>query len=268
MTDLHTAYIVFDIETIPDGKLIADVLYPGEAIDPDQARERLESEALDASGGKSSFVPLSFQIPAAIAVARVGADFRLQKVVCLDAPAYRHRTMVELFFKGLALYPDAALVDFGGRTFDLPVLELAAFRWGIPIPAYFAGADGKTYRHRYTGRHLDLMDWFTNHGTYRLRGGLNLMAKLIGKPGKMELKGDQVAELWRRGEKDRIGAYCMCDVLDTYFVFLRSRVMTGELAPDEEQRIEAHARALIEDLSFDSPDLEEYLARCAPPEAP
>jgi predicted PolB exonuclease-like 3'-5' exonuclease len=266
MPDERTAYIVFDIETVPNGSLIADVLYAGENLSAEEAVARQEKEALDASDGKSSFVPLTFQAPVIIAVARVSADFQLQKVAILDAPHYRERRMVELFWKGIETYPDATLVDFGGRGFDLPVLELAAFRHGISLPTYFG--KGGAYRARFGDRHLDIMEWLGNWGAYRMRGGLNLLAKMLGKPGKMDVRGELVAGLWREGKKNLVASYCVCDVLDTYFVFLRTRVLTGNISCEDETRIEAHARSVIEDLAFDDPTIEDYLKRCArPPES-
>ena len=151
-------------------------------------------------------------------------------------------------------------MDFGGRGFDLPVLELSAYRYGISVPTYFSLQYVRNYRHRWSNQHIDLLDWFTNSGAYRLKGGLNLLAKLIGKPGKMEVKGNLVLDLWREGKKDLIGSYCLCDVLDTYFVFLRSRVLCGEISLEKEHAIQQHAHEIIEDYAFEDPNLEEYLA--------
>jgi 3'-5' exonuclease len=172
--------------------------------------------------------------------------------------------MVDLFWRGLESYPEATLVDFGGRTFDLPVLELAAFRFGIGLPSYF-GRQARGYRQRYSEKHLDLLEWFTNWGAFRLRGGLDLLAKMLGKPGKMGVKGEQVLSLWQEGEKGRIGSYCLCDVLDTYFVFLRTRLLMGEIAPEAEREIIEHACKAIEDVAFEDPHIEEYLARVKAP---
>lgn len=255
----NTAYIVFDIETVPDGKLLAEVLYPGQELSEEQAISKQEQEVSEKTGGRSRFVPLTFQVPVAIAVARIAPDFTLQKAALLDAPEYRTRQMVELFWKGLQAYPDAALVDFGGRGFDLPVLELAAYKYAISCPSYYSTKEGKNYRHRYTHKHIDLLDWFTNHGAYRLKGGLDLMAKLLGKPGKLDVKGDMVLDLWREGRKDLIAAYCLCDVLDTYFVFIRSRVLYGDLSPKDELRLKENARSIVEDMAFDNPHLDKYL---------
>lgn len=268
MSSQSTAYIIYDIETVPDGQLIADVLYPGQDLSPDEAITQQEQEVLKATDGRSSFVPLTFQYPVAIAVARVGPDFRLQKVAKLDAPLYRTRTMVDLFWKGIQAYPKATLVDFGGRQFDLPVMELCAYRFGLPVPDYFGQGKAKTYRHRWSDQHLDLLEWYSNWNACRMKGGLNLLAKMIGKPGKMDVKGELVLELWREGKKNLIGSYCLCDVLDTYFVFLRSRLLMGQITPEEEARIEGEARNIIEDIAFDDTNVEEYLNRCRPRDDP
>ena len=68
-------------------------------------------------------------------------------------------------------------------------------------------------------------------------GGLNLAANLLGKPGKMDVQGYMVQDMYDAGKVAEINDYCRCDVLDTYFVFLRSRVIVGELTLDKEQRI-------------------------------
>ncbi len=41
----------------------------------------------------------------------------------------------------------------------------------------------------------------------------------------MDVKGEQVQELFNAGKLREISDYCRCDVLDTYFVFLRAMVM-------------------------------------------
>ena len=55
-----------------------------------------------------------------------------------------------------------------------------------------------------------------------MTGGLNLVANLLGKPGKMDVQGDMVQDMYNAGRLADINDYCRCDVLDTYFVFLRT----------------------------------------------
>jgi len=69
---------------------------------------------------------------------------------------------------------------------------------------------------------------------------------LLGKPGKMDVQGDMVQDMVDAGKLPEVNDYCRCDVLDTYFVFLRTRVMLGQLALDTEQQIIAETKAWLE----------------------
>jgi len=68
-----------------------------------------------------------------------------------------------------------------------------------------------------------------------------------------------VQDLWERGERERIDDYCMCDALDTYFVFLRTRVIAGMITLERERQLVEHARAWIEKASAHNLALAEYL---------
>ena len=255
----ETAYIVFDTESVVDGSLLSRVLYPGEDLAPADAIARERQARLESSDGTSDFIAVTFHVPVSISVARVGRDFRLLDLAALDAPRFDPRRMVQLFWKGLDCYREAALVDFNGRGFDLPLLTLSAFRFGISCPAYFGDPDRFGFRYRYTQKHLDLLEWLTEYGAYRLKGGLDLMAKVLGKPGKLHTRGDRVEELYHAGEMQAISDYCTQDVLDTYFVFLRTRVLTGELTLEAEQALVAEMRAWLEARAAGQPGLRPYL---------
>src|SRR5207247_4887896 len=119
--------------------------------------------------------------------------------------------------------PKTKLVTFNGRGFDMPMMELAAFRYGCSAQAYFSS------RYRFGPNHLDICDWLSNFGATRMTGGLDLLSKILGKPGNMEGDCDRVYQMHREGKLQEINDYCMCDTLDNYFVFLRTRVLTGDL---------------------------------------
>jgi hypothetical protein len=55
-----------------------------------------------------------------------------------------------------------------------------------------------------------------------------------------------VQDLYNEGKLDEINDYCRCDVLDTYFVFLRACVLLGELTLEREQTLIAEARQWLE----------------------
>ncbi len=255
-TNDSVRYLVFDIETIPDGRLIQKTKYPDETLTDEEAVQRARVEARAMSSTGSDFLSLSLQMPVAVCVAKVAADFRLMSLNCLDEPHYRTAELVRGFWRGLEHYK-ATLVSFNGRGFDVPVLELAAFRYGYAVPHHFASKYGPRYR--YGEAHIDLMDFFTNHGAYRLAGGLNLLAKLLGKPGKMDIQGADVYDLFRDGQFKAINDYCTYDVLDTYFVFLRSRVLTGELTLEAEQQLTQRAREWLEAQCHEYPHFQYYL---------
>lgn len=247
-----TAFLVLDTESVPDGRLLRLVKYPGETMTAEEAIERAQAEARERSLTGSDFLPVSFQFPVAVCVIRVGSDFRLQAITCLDAPQFRPREIVRKFWAGLDRVK-AKLVTFNGRGFDLPLLELAAFRYGCCGRDYFLNS-----RNRFNG-HLDLLDWLSNYGGCRLAGGLDLFSKILGKPGKMEMSGDQVYALSREGRFQEINDYCMFDTLDTYFVFLRTRVLTGDLSLEQEHEVVRHAKDWLTAKTAELPGLQQYL---------
>jgi predicted PolB exonuclease-like 3'-5' exonuclease len=249
------AFIVFDTETIPDGVLLARTRYAGMELSPEQAIERAQQEELERSGGTSNFIPVTFQIPVAVCLAPVGADYRLRGLHSLGAPEYATSAIVNSFWKTVNRYDLAKLVTFNGRTFDLPMLELAAFRYGISAPNYFGGRA----RNRFGDGHIDLMELLSNFGAIRFTGGLNLLSKLLGKPGKVDVKGDQVYEMFREGQLEAINEYCAFDVLDTYFVFLRTRVLIGALTIEAEQAIVRQTKDWLAREARERPGLQRYL---------
>ncbi|MFQ5732200.1 MAG: 3'-5' exonuclease [Planctomycetaceae bacterium] len=253
-------YLIFDAEAVADGELIARVRYPDDELSPDEAISRYRAELLEQRG--NDVIPVTFMLPVAVAVAKVGPDFRLHDLTTLDAPEYRPHEIARRFWLGWRHYKRPALVTFNGRGYDLPLLELAAFRFGLSLPGWF-NVTARSYeqnRNRYnTDAHIDLMELISNFGAFRVTGGLNVLVNLIGKPGKTGVDGSQVQDMYAAGESGAINDYCRCDVLDTYFVFLRTRVLTGKLPIDEEQQIVAETKTWLEQHAADCPVYAHYL---------
>ena len=240
-------YLIFDVETVGDGNLIQRVKYPERDFSPREAVEQFQVELLEQTG--RDVLPHTFTLPVSVAIAKVDSGFRLLELTVLDPPEFRPKEITRRFWQGWEHYGRPAFVTFNGRGYDLPVLELAAFRYGISLPAWF-NVDSRNWeqsRNRYNiDRHIDLCDLFSNFGAVRLIGGLNLMASLIDKPGKSGVDGSQVQDLYFDGQLAAINDYCRCDVLDTYFVFLRSRVLLGKLRTDDEEELIQETRELLE----------------------
>jgi len=251
-------FLVFDIESAPDGKLIKKVRYPKEDMDEKDAIERYQKEILESTNGVSNFIPVTFQYPLSVCIAKVDGEFRLKEIVSLDEPEFRPGEMTKQFWFGLeAFYKNASLVSFNGRGFDVPLMELMAYRYGIGAKRHFTDKFGTRFRHG--TRHIDLQDFLSNYSAIKMNGGLNLLSKILGKPGKMETKGSEVYDLFLQNKLTQINDYCIHDVLDTYFVFLRSRVLLGELSIDKEQEIVSETKNYLEKNQTKTEAFTQYL---------
>ncbi len=253
-------YLLFDVESVADGELIAKTRYPSSGFSPEEAIARFRQELLTTSG--RDFIPYTYHIPVAVVIAKVRADFSLAEIVSLDEPEHRPHVIARHFWTGWEAYEQPTWVTFNGRTFDLPLMEHAAFRFGISVPLWF-NLEHRTYeqnRNRYNlSAHIDLQEILTNYGSTWFRGGLNLAASILGKPGKMDVQGDMVYDLYREGKLGEINEYCRCDVLDTYFVFLRISLLMGKLTLEQEQERVQEARHLLESQAGEHPAYRQYL---------
>ena len=257
MTDI--GYFLFDVESVADGDLVSRVRYPEEGFTPEEAIAAYRAERLEKTG--SDFIPYTHQVPVSVVIAKVKKDFSLVDIVTLDAPEYRPHIITQHFWLGWRKYGKPTLVTFNGRSFDVPLLEMAAFRYGISIPEWFAGKTAyEKPRNRFnTTAHFDLQDLLTNYGASRFNGGLNLAAMTLGKPGKMDVQGDMVQDLYNQGRLHDINEYCRCDVLDTYFVFLRCKVLTGGLSLEGEIELVAATKKWLQERAEESDAYTSYL---------
>ena len=237
-------YLILDIESVPDSKLIKKVKYPSLDISEAEAVAKYQEEILTNTDGATFFIPATFQYPITICIAKAREDFSLIDLVLLDEPAFRPREMVRLFWEGVEhQYQNASLVTFNGRGFDIPLLEFMAFRYGFTAKRHFRDKFGARYR--FGVKHIDVHDCLSNYNAVRMNGGLDLFAKTLGKPGKMDAKGEEVYDMFAKGKLKAINDYCIHDVLDTYFVFLRTRVMLGEMTLAREQDVVKQAHEFI-----------------------
>lgn len=131
------------------------------------------------------------------------------------------------------------LVTYNGRGFDLPVLALRALCHGVALPWYYRDRNVRA-RHSDDG-HLDLCDWLADHGAIRA-GSLDALARLVGLPGKGEIDGAHVEPLYRAGDLAAIEAYCVRDVVQTAFLYLRVKLLQGRL---DRAAYRARATALL-----------------------
>jgi len=216
-------YLVLDIETAPD----RDVYTPPE---PQPGVER-------------PFPPLY-----ACKVLVIGVMWLDQNLA-----VKRHGTIAEGKDEG-ALLQDFSefmakhkphLITWNGRGFDLPVLALRALRHGVPMPWYYQDSNIR-FRFKAEG-HLDLCDFLSDFGA-AMRTSLAGAAKLVGLPGKDGVDGSQVEGLYNAGQMDALREYCLSDVAQTAFLFMRYRVLTGALSVE---RYREAASAMLDHLRAD-----------------
>jgi predicted PolB exonuclease-like 3'-5' exonuclease len=240
-------FAIFDIETRIDKELIRSVMYPHDEVTEEEAYQRFRQQISAERDNRSDFLPIAFHVPISIVVGNVTGDHTLTAVEVLCAQEYSEEAIVCEFWRRVEIFP-GTLVSFNGRAFDLPVLEMQALRYGCQAPRYFNEKYGHRYRYS-EERHYDLFDFLSNMGVHRVRGGFNLLARLIGLPGKTWVDGSMIQALWEAGELGLIHTYCRQDVIQTYGLFLRVELMRGRLTPEAYQAAWEAATPFREELS-------------------
>jgi predicted PolB exonuclease-like 3'-5' exonuclease len=223
-------YLIFDIETRVNKNLVKQVYDPENCLTLDQAYDTARDQILVRSGQQSDFFPIPFHIPIAISTLQADEKYRIRSLGCFGADRFSEAELVTKFWQ--TFESAQTLVTFNGRGFDLPVLETQAMKHGLPLVRYFATGQGRsTYRgNRYSDAyHIDLCDYLSNFGAAFRRNSLDLLAKLIGLPGKYSIAGEDVEYLFRQGRQKEINQYCVTDVLQTYLLFLRVELLRGKL---------------------------------------
>ncbi len=252
--------VTLDLETVPDEALVSAVDgEPGRPY-PEQL-QRVVAERRARTGGRTDFLPLPYHRPVAACLLEAVADGGV--VAVTDVHVWTDARLAEPRFLELAWQrlEGAALVTFHGKGFDLPVLELRSLKLAIPTPACFASS------RRDEGEHFDLRELL---GSRASPAPLDLYAKLVGLPGKGDVAGHDVQALYTAGDLDRIAAYCMSDVVQTYLLFLRHRLVDGALTPDGYAESAAQAREALPRLFArrlgpgERRAIEGFLDRCAP----
>ena len=238
------AFVIFDIETRIDKHLLNRVFFTHDRLSDDEAYLRF-SEELRARG--SDFFPFTLHVPISVAIGHVSDDYTLSRIEIFGIPSDPEERVACRFWELIEEFR-GCLVSFNGRRFDLPVLELAAMRWGISAPQYFGSDDSARPRHSLE-RHLDLCEYLTNFGEVGLRGGMDLLLKMLGLPGKLTMNGAMVQEYFDAQRYDEINRYCRTDVIQTYFLFLRIELMRGRLKRAAYQAAWSAASAFLEELT-------------------
>ncbi len=221
--------LVFDIETIPDTEGIRKLNNLPATMSEAEVAEFAFAARREKTG--SDFLPHHLQKVAAIScVFRDNEGFRVRSLGGLEDGEAR---LVQDFFRVIERYTPQ-LVSWNGGGFDLPVLHYRALVHGLSAPRYWEMGDEdrdfkwNNYLSRYHTRHLDLMDLLALY-TGRANAPLDDLSKLCGFPGKLGVDGSQVWNYFQQGRLSEIRDYCETDVVNTYLMYCRFRLLRGDL---------------------------------------
>lgn len=256
-----TPTLVFDLETIPDVHGLRVLNEWSDEIPDDEVVRRASEARLAAVGHE--FLPLHLQ-----RIAVIGCVFRDDqglRVRTLGRADDTEAVLIQQFFKTIEHYTPR-LVSWNGSGFDLPVLHYRALVHGVNAARYWdMGEDDRDFRYsnyisRYHMRHLDLMDVLAKYNG-RANAPLDQLARLCGFPGKLGMDGSQVWPAWRDGRAEDVRAYCETDVINTWLMYCRFRLMRGELTAEQYEGEVDLVRATLG--AIDAPHWREYLAAWA-----
>jgi len=255
-----TPSLVFDIETIPDTDGLR-ILYdlPAETTAIDVANIALHKRRQQ---NGSEFLPLHQHRICAISCAlREGDNF---KVWTLGDAQSTEAEIIQRFFDGIDKYTPQ-IISWNGGGFDLPVLHYRGLIHGINAGRYWdLGEDDKEFKwnnyiSRYHTRHLDLMDVLAMFNA-RANAPLDDLAKLCGFPGKLGMDGSKVWAAYNAGKIEEIRNYCETDVANTHLVYLRFKLMRGQLSQAAYNAEIALVRETLREYSRANPDLPHWPA--------
>ncbi len=243
----------FDAEWIPD-PLAGQMLYKlPEDLPPNEIMEVMWKK-----GGASEEDPMPYlktvlcRIVSIVAVERLakGNDVKLHLLSLPRSPENPEQTdekhVVGTFLSKAGQYKPQ-LVGYNSASADLKAMIQRSVVLGLSIPDFCRRPnkpwEGDDYfDSRNSEASVDLKEVLGGWG--KATPSLNEIATLSGIPGKMDVDGQQVANLWLVGNLDKIIAYNEFDALTTYLLWLRVAHFGGHFTADQY----AHEQQLVRDL--------------------
>jgi len=246
----------FDVEWVPDplaGRLLYDV--PASASGPAEIMQ-----AMWQAGGATPEDPTPFLktvlcriVSIAAVERRVHSDGQiLLNLMSLprnvDDPEQTPETQVVGKFLDALGECRPQLVGFNSIPSDLKILVQRGLILGLRAEGFCQRPDkpweGIDYFARGSEWNVDLKDILG--GFAKVVPSLHELAVQSGIPGKMDVDGNQVAQLWLDGELRRIVQYNEFDALTTYLLWLRLAHFAGHFTHDEYAAEQQHVRDLLE----------------------
>ena len=258
---IHELALFFDMEWVPDAagaKRLFDLDDDTTEID---AMQRLweHSTAYDAEKNPRPFLKYMFSRVVSIAFLSRKAFFNRdnERVVEFSLNSLPKLPLEEMDVDEASIIDRflyilgerrPQLVGYNSAESDLQVLIQRGIINEVTAPAFnerpskpWEGPD--YFDARNSEAHFDLLK--------KLSGGamspkLDELAKLCGYPGKIDVKGDQVTDLWLERNLTKIVEYNQIDVLNTYLVWLRVVYFAGQLTEEQYMDEQEQFREFLE----------------------
>ena len=238
----------FDMEWVPD-PLAGRLLYPEDTADADD--DAAVMRVMWDKGGATEEDPTPFLKTALCRVVSVAAVERRilhGGEIVLNLMSLPHEpgdpengveTRVVGSFLNALGDNQPQLVGYNSHSSDLKILVQRAIILGLEAEGFCRRPnkpwEGVDYFARGSEANIDLKDIVGGWGL--ATPSLHQMAVQSGIPGKMDIDGNQVAELWLEGRLEEIVWYNEYDALTTYLLWLRTAHLGG-FFNDEVYRIE------------------------------
>ncbi len=240
--------LFFDMEWVPDAASAARLFeLPAETAEL-AAMQSLWDRASDYDSDKNPRPFLKYMLSRVVSIA-----FMSRKPVFVDGEATIEFSLNSLPELPLAEEPATEawiierflyilgrrcpqLVGYNSAESDMQVLIQRGMINEVSAPAFCHRPDkpweGSDYFRRWDNEdHLDLMKLFSTRSSMTPR--LDEFARACGFPGKIDIKGDQVTDLWLAGDVKKIVEYNLIDVLNTYLLWLRAVYFCGKMSEED-----------------------------------
>lgn len=259
--EIHELTLFFDLEWVPDAAGAIRLFDLAPDTPELSAMERLwqDTPNYDAEKNPRPFVKYLFSRVVSIAflsrriVYKDGerhVDFGLHSLPTLPLNEERSDEG-EIITRFLYMVGERnpQLVGFNSLESDLQVLiqrglvnEVRAEKFNDRPNKPWEGRD--YFDSRNSEWHLDLIQRFSQRAG--MTPTLNGLARLCGFPGKIDIDGKQVVDLWLAGKLKEIVEYNQIDTLNTYLIWLRVVNFAGKLTEEEYISEQDDFRAFLE----------------------
>lgn len=245
-SEIHETTLFFDLEWVPDaaGAIRCFDLPPETSELSAMERVWKESTGYDEANCPRPFVKYLFSRVVSIAflsrrvVYRSGErhiEFGLHSLPKLPVNETRsdEREIIERFLYMVG-ERSPQLVGFNSIDSDLQVLIQRGLVNEVRADKFSQRPDkpwdGRDYFARTNEAHLDIIKLLSPNS---MKPTLNGLARLCGFPGKIDVDGMQVVDLWLDGKLKEIVEYNQIDALNTYLVWLRVVNFAGKLSEED-----------------------------------